>query len=463
TDGDGDSLVQRQPLHIEVRDDGPTALVSQAAVVSNLSGSVVTGLLLDQSDGDIVGNFGADGPGPVRFLASLNGAQALDVDGDPLMSGGLPVTYHLSADGAVLIASTVLGQVFEVRLDVSTGTYAVQVMASVDGGTPVIDFNAGGYNFVGGNGSWAGFNTSANDNSRDLLITPMTGGVSGGTINANANTGGVSAGASVDTGEAVRVDFVIDLRGAPVPGGGGFGVPANQTQQFDQHYTVNGSSALINVGGAASNTSSVTLRAFDDNDAGVNPFAVGDGLSDRIVGVSVGYRGSESLVLANLGASQTVNVGGVNFTVAFDAGGHATVSGVRDGTTLGAYTADGYNSLEFAHAGGRSFSLGDFGTASVTPGVPVDLALPIGIVDADGDAATSNLSLTLEPLNLSNRQASFEGGSLRMGDVLDDGSLDTVAWSVAPQTSPSSGSGDAEWLQSLGTHKPWQPQGNDMP
>jgi len=136
---------------------------------------------------------------------------------------------------------------------------------------------------------------------------------------------------------------------------------------------------------------------------------------------------------------------------------------VRDGTTLGAYTADGYNSLEFAHAGGRSFSLGDFGTASVTPGVPVDLALPIGIVDADGDAAASNLSLTLEPLNLSNRQASFEGGSLRLGDVLDDGSLDTVAWSVAPQTSPSGGSGDAEWLQSLGTHKPWQPQGNDMP
>ena len=51
------------------------------------------------------------------------------------------------------------------------------------------------------------------------LIAQKETPVGGGTVNTNANEGGVGAGNSVGSGEAMRVDYVIDLTGTPVPGG----------------------------------------------------------------------------------------------------------------------------------------------------------------------------------------------------------------------------------------------------
>ncbi|MDP3173311.1 MAG: DUF5801 repeats-in-toxin domain-containing protein, partial [Phenylobacterium sp.] len=292
-DGDGDSASQLAALNIEVLDDGPQDLQPAPGVLSNTVGADAT-FMLDQ-DGEIALNVGADAPGTVTFNPSLDGVAATNSAGDPLYSSGLPMTYSLSAGGTVLTASNALGPVFTVTLDAGAATYTVAMLATVDGGEPAIDFSAaGGYNFVGGNASWAGFNTVSDDNSKDLLLTPMTNGASGGTVNTNAASGGISAGASVGTNETLRVDFVNDLGGTPVSGGD-FATTANQTQSFDGHYNTNGATAAIGVGGGAGTTTTINISAYDDSDSGVLK-EVGDGSQDTIVAVSI-IQGSESVLV----------------------------------------------------------------------------------------------------------------------------------------------------------------------
>uniref|UniRef100_UPI00313ED9E1 hypothetical protein n=1 Tax=Hydrogenophaga sp. OTU3427 TaxID=3043856 RepID=UPI00313ED9E1 len=435
-DDDGD-VAPPVNLQIQINDDGPVDVTPDATVVDNAAGATSGPVALDL-DGLVTDNYGADGAGTVYFAPSLDGASAEDrVTGSPLTSSGLPITYSLSVDGSVLTASTALGTVFTVTIDAAASTYVVQMVGTVDGGAPVIDFNGGGYNFQGGNVSWAGFNTVADDNSHDILLTPLVGGVSGGTVNTNANAGGISGGASVGAGEAMRVDFVVDLTGAPVSGGS-FASAANQTQNFDGHYTVNGATAVFGVGGSASNTTSVTVKAYDDADTGAIK-NVGDGAQDDIVAVSITQGGSQLLVLAADGTSQTVVVGGTSYTTSFDASGSVTVSGMSNGTALGVYTADGYNSLEYAYTSGSNFQIGDFGTTAITPGEPVDLGLPVVIEDGDGDTATGEIGIQLEPLSIGGGSgggggSSGGGGGDPGGRMAASGADDSEAASTASAT-----------------------------
>ncbi|WP_233422802.1 retention module-containing protein [Aeromonas dhakensis] len=372
---------------VQVEDDVPLVMTPAMGVMLNQSGLTETFLL--DGDGSLLNNYGADG-GSIRFDSSLNGSSGLT-------SGGLPITYALSSDGITLTATTAAGTVFIATLQPASGTYQIQMIGEVDGGQTTIDFNGGGYDFVGGNASWAGFNTAANDNSKDLLLTAMTNGVDGGTVNTSANTGGISSGSSVGSGEAMRIDFVIDLTGNPVSGGS-YGVLANQTHAFEAHYDVNGASAMFT---AINSSSSVKLVARQDVD---NDNDIGDGNKESLTAVAISYNGSTRIVSIGAGMSQVVSVGGHSFTVNFTdddptAGVAyvATVAGVISNTKLAAYTADGYNSLEFHYAAGSTFKIGDFGSSVATPGVPVNLQLPVTLTDGDGDAVHSNIGLSLLP------------------------------------------------------------------
>ncbi|MFG0835139.1 DUF5801 repeats-in-toxin domain-containing protein, partial [Aeromonas bivalvium] len=391
TDSDGDiasSNVVNISNKIGFDDDGPTLIAAETGILMNTSGA--TGQFLLDGDGNLANNYGADG-GTIMFNSVLNGANS------GLTSGGLPITYQLSANGTVLTASTAAGVIFVVTLMPTHGTYEIDMQGTVDGGQTIIDFNDGGYNFVGGNGAWAGFNTLANDNSLDILLTPMESGISSGTVNTNANEGGISAGNSVGVGEAIRVDFVIDLAGSPA-NGQSYANVSNQNHSFEAHYDVNGASALFtNVGGSTS----VRLLARDDANSNN---VVGDGSMDSITAVAIRYNNTTLIVSILSGLSQMVNVGGHVFTVTFtdaDPGPltnySATVAGVVENTQLAAYTADGYNSLEFAHAGGGTFKIGDFGTSVSTPGIPVHFDLPVVLQDGDGDTVNSSLGVNLLP------------------------------------------------------------------
>ncbi|WP_254425367.1 beta strand repeat-containing protein [Aeromonas dhakensis] len=382
-----DNVTLVRDFIVQVEDDVPLVMTPAMGVMLNQSGLTETFLL--DGDGSLLNNYGADG-GSIRFDSSLNGSSGLT-------SGGLPITYALSSDGITLTATTAAGTVFIATLQPASGTYQIQMIGEVDGGQTTIDFNGGGYDFVGGNASWAGFNTAANDNSKDLLLTAMTNGVDGGTVNTSANTGGISSGSSVGSGEAMRIDFVIDLTGNPVSGGS-YGVLTNQTHAFEAHYDVNGASAMFT---AINSSSSVKLVARQDVD---NDNDIGDGNKESLTAVAISYNGSTRIVSIGAGMSQVVSVGGHSFTVNFTdddptAGVAyvATVAGVISDTKLAAYTADGYNSLEFHYAAGSTFKIGDFGSSVATPGIPVNLQLPITLTDGDGDAVHSNIGLSLLP------------------------------------------------------------------
>ncbi|MBQ4677461.1 retention module-containing protein [Aeromonas hydrophila] len=384
-----DNVTLVRDFIVQVEDDVPVVMTPAMGVMLNQSG--VTGIFLLDGDGSLSNNYGGDG-GSIRFDSSLNGSSS------GMTSGGLPVTYTLSSDGITLTAATAAGTVFIATLQPASGTYQVQMIGEVDGGQTTIDFNGGDYNFVGGNASWAGFNTIANDNSKDLLLTAMTNGADGGTVNTSANTGGISGGSSVGSGEAMRIDFVIDLTGNPVSGGS-YGVLANQTHAFEAHYDVNGASALFT--SISSGGSSVKVVARQDVDSDND---IGDGNKESLTAVAISFNGSTKIVSIGAGMSQTVAVGGRSFTVNFTDDDPtsgvayvATVVGVVSNTKLAAYTADGYNSLEFHYAAGSDFKIGDFGSSVATPGIPVSLQLPVTLTDGDGDAVHSNIGLSLLP------------------------------------------------------------------
>ncbi len=371
---------------VQVEDDVPFVITPAVGVMLNQSG--VTGTFLLDGDGTLANNYGADG-GSIRFDSALNGINS------GMTSGGLSITYSLSSNGTVLTAATAAGTVFIATLQPASATYQVQMIGEVDGGQTTIDFNGGGYNFVGGNGPWAGFTAVAND-SKDLLLTAMTGGVDGGTVNTTANTGGISGGASIGLGEAMRIDFVVDLTGSP-GSSGSYGDPA--THAFEAHYDVNGASALFTAIGSSGSSVKIVARQDVDNDNDI-----GDGNKESLTAVAISFNGSTKVVSIAAGMSQIVSVGGRNFTVNFsdDHPGAgvayvATVVGVVSNTKLAAYTADGYNSLEFHYAAGSDFKIGDFGSSVATPGIPVSLQLPVTLIDGDGDAVHSNIGLSLLP------------------------------------------------------------------
>src|SRR6185312_13989140 len=262
TDGDGDQVTSAAgdiSTHINFLDDGPSNISPGAAVLSNVSGNATASL---DTDTNTDNNYGADG-GTVIFATSLNGQDS------GLTSSTRKIFYQTSNGGHTLTGyadqnlngvydpATDTTAIFTINLNldksltIASDTYTVQMLHTVDSATH-IDFNSGGYNFVGGNSSWAGFipagETAANpidNNSPDLLLTPSVNHVFASSINTNANSGGVGGGQSIGPGpETFRVDFVTDLRGDPADAGAAnYGNPANRDHIFDGHYTIDGSSA----------------------------------------------------------------------------------------------------------------------------------------------------------------------------------------------------------------------------
>ncbi|WP_447780040.1 retention module-containing protein [Aeromonas veronii] len=386
-DADGDSV--NGVLAINVDDDTPTVVKPNVAVLMNGLGNA--SFLLDL-DGSVANNYGADG-GSLRFSSSLDGANS------GLTAGGLPITYLLSSDGLTLSGSTAAGTIFSVVLNPSNGTYVVNMVGAVDGGTTTVSFDSLGYDFVGGNTAWAGFVTAANDDSRDLLLTP----IGDGTVNTTASTGGIGGGASVGSGEAMRVDFVIDLAGTPSSGGSGYLDASKRNHSFDGHYNVNGGSALF-TGIKAGGSSVMVVARQDSSSASSSDNVIGDGVMESLTAIAIAYGGATKIVTLSGGVNQDVTVGGHIFNVAFtdaDPGTGvvyaATVGGVLDNTRLSAYTADGYNSLEFHYANGSDFKIGDFGTSIPAPGVPVDFDLGVTVTDGDGDSVNSSININLMP------------------------------------------------------------------
>ncbi|MBD3774630.1 MAG: hypothetical protein IE921_13740, partial [Rhodobacteraceae bacterium] len=430
TDSDGDvsSVTPATTIDITVLDDAPVAVTADPVAVINAA----MGSSLAYLDGDhnVDNNYGADGPGAVIFT----GATILSLVSQGLTSNLEALTYTISNGGTVLTATKAISGttvfVIEMQPVGFDDQYKITISQPIDS-TSQVDFNGGGYNFVGSNVVWTGFNQPGTTGSQDLLLTPIENGVSSGSVNTNANEGGVSDGNSVKTGEAMRVDFVTDLSGSP-SSSGDYSTPALQNHTFSGHYNANGANALFTGINGGTAQSSVLMTAYDDNaTTGTDGnFVVGDGVQDTITSVGISYNGANLLVTV----SGTYSVGGHNFTVTFS-GGTAQVDGVVSNTRLAAYTADGYNSIEFENVGGQPYKIGDFGATTVTND-PVDFTVPISIQDGDGDTVDSgSLHITANPatppivLDLDGDGVEFT--SLDAGvhyDLNGDGHADATAW-----------------------------------
>ena len=383
TDRDGDRATGQATINIgqalSFKDDGLARIFPDHAVLANAAaGGPVQSLTMELDfDTNVDPNFGADG-GTVKFAASLTGTDS------GLKSGGATILYSVDATGTILTGYTnnVADPVFKITLlpDGSFATandqYKVEVFKPVDGGAEVIALVPGAGDFKGGNDPWAGFFDGIVDNnneSQDVLLTPIPQD----TVNTTANNAGISGGASIGAGEAIRIDYVVDLRGGiPMPSSnpsGTYATAANQDHVFDRHRDVDGAGVLIR-GISAAGASSVRLKTFDDPDGNS---AVGDGAVDQITKVTISYNGETKSVtfgtdVLNFDTAFNITVGGNVFTVTFDdiAGGavEALIGNVKNNTRLGATTGDFYDSLEVHHAGGDTFQIGEFFQTAVPAG-----------------------------------------------------------------------------------------------
>ena len=277
SDHDGDSATGT--VSVSVSDDLPLAVTADAVSVTNTASGNNFAYL--DSDHTVANNYGADGPGAVIFTTATIAA----LQSQNLTSGLASLDYAITNGGTTLTAtkSTDHSVVFTIDLQPAghADQYQVHINQPLDS-LQTVDFNDGGYDFVGGNGSWAGFTQPGDNDSQDLLLSP----VGAGTVNTNANEGGVGSGNSVGSGEAMRVDYVVDLNGSPVSGGNFNG--GDNTQTFDGHYTVNGGSAFF----THTSSSTIHIAAFDDNDSGTLK-TVGDGAPDTgllVRGVGLQHR-----------------------------------------------------------------------------------------------------------------------------------------------------------------------------
>ncbi|MCR4268053.1 hypothetical protein NUU27_17900, partial [Nitratireductor sp. ZSWI3] len=393
--------------------------------LTNKAGTVGTAYL--DGDRNVDDNVGADQPGTVRFAPSL------DHTDSGYTSNGATIYYYIV--GSTLIASTssvsaadTSKWVFEVEINqdgslaAANDTYSVTMYGKVDA-TSTINFNDGTYEFAGGNTNWVGFVPSGqktggtpgptDDDSPDLLITPI--GTEATRINGNANSVGAfggDGGQNIGANEGVRLSFVSDLRGSPAATNYN---PASPTHVFDNHYLVNGAS--VKFGGIGNGRATAIFFAADDNDfGGAEDTNVNDYTREPITSVIVRHSGgtassSDDAVTVDfsLGNVQVITVDGSQYRVTRSVVDNSVkIEGLIDGTSVAAYTANQYTTLDVLYGTGtnsgghnfsdadKSFALVGFGTTAVTND-PVSLSVPVELVDADGDVAGGTINLTFEP------------------------------------------------------------------
>ena len=397
TDGDGDTSTASAAIGglISFQDDGPTAIAPIAITtgLTNEAGSSVTQAL--DSDGNVMNNFGADGPGLVTFANIANGQNS------GLTSGDVPITYWLSNNGQTLEArinstnGTNGTLIFTVNLDQSAGTYTVTMSGSIDNGAGVSFSNL--TSTSAGNALYRGVGSNDPATPVDILLSASSATGSSVTVNTNATAIG-AANQAMDPGESLRIDFVSNLTsGASTPTGFG----------YSGHVSTSSFIGLIpEVQGPQSNTVSFKVWALDTTltQSGIPDSHPDNGFSDAtaktITSVTVKdylTGNSTTLDISGLAVGATIAVA-YGISVTRNADGSITFSGVQEGDSYGFSTgADSFDAVVVKAVSG-SFDLGVFAIGSVKTGDPVHLSFDLAITDGDGDSVlvTDALAITVE-------------------------------------------------------------------
>ncbi|WP_083495427.1 beta strand repeat-containing protein [Tsuneonella troitsensis] len=445
TDSDGDEATNR--VNVEVSDDVPTNFTPEASSAINTGTAVISNKLLDTVGNNIFDNDGADGIGSIRFAASLNGTKLTGGSGI-LQSGGQDIFLYVQPNGS-LIASTDANPgdglapaltVFTATIDPITGTYTIDFDRPIDNGSGVkiSDFSA----TKAGQNQWNGVDpdlvngsaidiAAANDpnpNSTDILFTPSTGG----TINTSATDIGVS-NQWIDAGEALRVDFVQDLRrdpGLDEANAGGY--------LYDTHSGVTQATFTV-VQAKSTATVRITASNVDDTNATSQS-------NVQLPGINTAVNLDHTTIIVK-NAGGTTLTAGVHYTV-YDAGNAIVISGLDQGdsVTFGAQANATFEAFTVENVAGGpvpggagtlpgdDFALGAFAYNFTAIGAPISFSLPVVLTDGDGDTSTGSIAVTLNPvtpvvLDLDGDGAEFVDSSA--GAVFDyngDGNGVATAW-----------------------------------
>lgn len=467
---------------VTFQDDGPRQITPDHAVLSiSASGPVFTGQL--DIDGNVDPNYGADG-GTVRFLSDLSGQNSgLTSNGQPISYFIDPLTPHILQGkvGAAVIFTITLN--FDGDGTLSNDTYSIDIQGVVDGPKQTSTFVPESGNFQGGNDPWAGFFDNTNNDSRDLLLTP----IGNNSINTTANSAGVGGGASIGTGEAMRIDSVRDLTGdVSSSDPGGYTDVDNRDHVFEQHLNTNG--LTVTIGGInAASTSDIRLKAFDDPGGDKVPVLnydiVGTGNTQlSVTAVTLFFNGVSVVVSQSVigtGVTYAVPAAGIGghagFTVTFqDIGGgilEAVVGGAVNTLKIGTTTALGYDSLEVWHDDGDTFQIRELGSTVIDPAKPVNFSVPIQIVDGDNDALLSSIGITLAPAGddyvhgsgavyLASHIENARGSNGT--DIISGNGLNNIIYGDAGGDTIEGGGGNDLLIGGLGTDQLTGSGGNDV-
>ncbi|MCL6684793.1 DUF5801 repeats-in-toxin domain-containing protein [Sphingomonas alba] len=433
TDKDGDVASSSVGIagNLVFKDDAPTAVSAAAITTGHLTNG--TGSASANLDGGAGGdsivsnNFGADGAGKVIFTTATTDA----LTNQHYKHGGTELSYLITNGGQTLtgfIDTTPNGvvdageTVFTIQLQTGVGgnEYTITMNQTIDT-TQTVNFTDTLFDFIGGNKGWFGIvpngqapgDTPVDDDSHDLLITPTNDT----SINTSGILGGVDTGQSVGVGEGFRIDYVVDLTGTPpnnFTNGNASGAILNSGDPVSEanHWYTNGATVTMR----QSTGSDVKFTAYNDTD---NDQIVGDGTIDTITKIVITYTNSSGTgfssgdIVRVDNASHNVTLNGVTFSYQFNLDGTVDVHNVQGATgandnpatTVAVYTDTnagfvpsagdplGFDSLVVTNIGGDDFKFAGFGAVTTTA-APLDLSVPISIVDKDGDVVSSgNLAI----------------------------------------------------------------------
>ncbi len=409
-DGDADSAsIELGTGVFTIQDDGPTVFIPDEIFILNAKGTPPVAQT-ETVALNFAGKAGTDGVGSAVWNI-INGSPALDTNGNPLKSGGNPI--YLFGDGGFRLvgstdpafniatynpASPPASVVFVSEISASSDTITTTVLAPVGNGVGFSETDIVGA-VGGGNNDSLTIGLGNNNNAVDIIVDTPT---PGGTVNTSNGRIGLSGGNSISNGEAVTIDFAVNVDGSNDPGDINLG---NADPELAGLYA----------------TAWFGTKSFQQE---VNRINGNNTTADILVDTRLnGVPGPDITHVVIFDATgtpvldrTTSGAGGSGTSVTFNANGSVNIIGLQQGWDYFVQSNSDFTGVFVTGAfqpGGNDqpFTLGAF-TLGGEPFQPFTLVLPVEATDRDGDVVASQTSLTFVPNTADNIVADPAGTTI---------------------------------------------------
>jgi len=428
TDADGSSATGNT-LTITFNDDAPSAFTPDDAYVLNAQGGATSVVNLN-----FAAVAGADGVGSTIF--DFVEGQAYDTDANPLTFNNDPI--YLFGDGtSLMIASTDVNfdwssydpnnpdpsVIFTVELDSSGDAILTVLHAEVSNGIGFSETDITGA-IGGGNSDSLIIGLDTNDDAVDIVIDTPT---AGGTVNTSNGRIGLSGGNSINDGEAVTIDFAVNVDTTNDPGDINLGAADPEL------------AGLYATAWYETTSFQQTVNRINGNNttAGIEVAARFDGASGPAINHVVIFDDVGNVVLDRT----TTGLGSSGTSVTFNGDGTVSIQGIQEDWEYYIETPTAMTGIEvtgdFGGVDDQPFTLGAF-TLGGQPFEPFALAADIIAADGDGDTVNSSIMLNFLPDNGHNIVGTSAGETLT-GDSNDNiivglGGDDTISGGAGNDT-----------------------------